>query len=144
MNLGVMFWYITGMTVWGSISDIRKKAVSISFLLIAAAGVIPIALWERNVPLSARIFGLLLGGIFYLISIVSKEAVGKGDAVMIGICGAAVGFSATCMVLCTALLLSSVVSLALLCLRKAGRKTRIPFYPFLAAGELITALMVLL
>lgn len=143
MSLGIMYWYITGMTVLGSITDIRKKTVSISFLLIVATGVIPIAIWERNVPLPARGFGLLLGAVFYLISIVTAEAVGKGDSVMIGICGAAIGFSATCMVLCVGLLFSSVVSLFLLCIKKAGRKTRIPFYPFLAIGELVTALMVL-
>ena len=144
MKLGVMYWYITGMTVWGAVSDIRRKSVSIAYLLIAGAGVIPIALWERNVPLPARVLGILLGGVFFLVSFLTKEAVGRGDAAIIAICGAAMGFSVTAMMLCIGLLFSSVVSLALLCFRKAGRKTQIPFYPFMALGELSAALLVLL
>ena len=143
VKLGVMYWYIIGMTVLGSISDIRRKSVSLLYLLIAAAGVIPIALWERNVPLPARIMGILLGAVFFLVSFLTREAVGRGDAAMIGICGAAMGFSATVMMLCIGLVFSSIVSLALLCFRKAGRKTRIPFYPFLALGELSAAFLVL-
>lgn len=144
MKLGIMFWYITGMTIWGSISDIRAKSVSILFLVIAGAGVIPIAIWERNVPLSARLFGIALGGVFLLIGFMTKEAVGKGDAAMIGICGAALGLSSAVMILCVGLMFSSIVSLLLLCLKKAGRKSRIPFFPFLAMGELTTALFALL
>lgn len=144
MNLGIMYWYIVGMTVWGSISDIRRKSVSVLFLAVCATGVIPIAFWEKNVSLSARLFGVLLGGIFLLISRLTKEAIGKGDAAMIGICGGAVGFAVTATILCAGLMLSSVFSLGLLCFRKAGRKTRIPFFPFLAAGEGVFALLVLL
>ena len=144
MRLGVMFWYITGMTIWGSVSDIRKKTVSLLFLLLTGAGVIPIAVWERNIPFAARLFGIALGGVFFLIGFLTKEAVGKGDAAMIGICGAALGLSATVMVLCIGLVFASIVSLLLLCLGKAGRKSRIPFFPFLAMGELTTALFVLL
>ncbi len=104
-----------------------------------AAGVIPIALFERNIPLMARVFGLLVGALFLLVSVLSKEAVGKGDAIMIGISGAALGFSAISVILCISFFLLSVISLGLLVIKRLGRKDRIPFFPFLAAGEYVLA-----
>lgn len=139
MKLGFMYWYIAAVTTAGSITDIRKKSVPVWFLFGMAAGVIPIALFERNIPLMARAFGFSVGALFLLVSVLSKEAVGKGDAILIGISGAALGFSAISVILCISFFLLSVISLGLLVIKRLGRKDRIPFFPFLAAGEYVLA-----
>ena len=139
MKLGLMYWYIAGITAAGSIVDIRKKSIPVRFLIGAAAGVIPIALYERNIPAVARVFGISVGVLFLAVSFLSKEAVGRGDALIIGITGGALGFSALSVILCISFFLLSLISLGLLVIKRLGRKDRIPFFPFLAAGEFVLA-----
>lgn len=143
MKLGMMYWYIVGATAVGSIADVRKKSVPVIFLIAAAAGVVFVAIIERNIPLAARILGSAVGVLFLLVSYVSKESVGRADAAMIGISGAALGFSVLSIILCISFFLLSIVSLALLVIKKYGRKDRIPFFPFLTAGELVLAAFLL-
>lgn len=143
MKLGVMYWYIFGVTSIGSIADIRSKSVPAWFLAAASAGVIPAAFADKAVPITARVFGAAVGVLFLAVGLLSKESVGRGDALMIGISGAALGFFTLSLILCVSFFLLAIVSLGLIVIRKLGRKDRIPFFPFLAAGELVVAVLLL-
>ena len=143
MKPGIMYWYILLATSALSISDIRRKSVPVWSLAFMAAGAVFLALWERNVPFAARVFGIITGLVFLLISVLSKEAFGKGDAIVIIIIGAALGFSALGTLLCIGFFFSALGALVLLVMKKRGRKDRIPFLPFLAAGEMMFAVLCL-
>ena len=144
MNPGILDWYIFGVTVAGCVPDIRRKSIHVVFFIVAVAGIPVLSFWDRSVPIEARVFGILAGLLFLGLSFLTKEAIGRGDALMIILTGAAIGFSATAAVLCLSFLLLSFTSLVLVVVKKLGRKARIPFFPFLAAGELSLALLVLI
>lgn len=143
-SLGIMYWYMLAVTIAGSITDIRKRTVHVVFFAVVAAGIAALMFWDRSIPAEARLFGILTGLLFLGLSFITKESVGRGDAVMIMLTGAALGFPATAAVLCIGFLLLSLISLVLVVVKKYGRKERIPFFPFLAAGELVLAVLVLL
>ena len=132
-RLGILYWYMLAVTITGSIIDVRKRSVHVAFFAAVAAGIAALMFWDRSIPAEARLFGILTGLLFLGLSFITKEAVGKGDAVMIMLTGAALGFSATAAVLCIGFLLLSLISLVLVVVKKYGRKERIPFFPFLAA-----------
>ena len=144
MNPGMLYWYILAVTVAGCVPDIRRKSVHVAFFIVAAAGILLLSVWDKSVPVEARAFGILTGLLFLGVSFLTKEAVGRGDAWMIVLTGAALGFSTTAAVLCLSFLLLSLVSLVLVVVKNPGRKARIPFFPFLAAGELGLAFLILL
>ncbi len=82
---------------------------------------------------------IILGGLFYLLFVVSKEQwIGGGDVKL----GAALGIIISdpllaVLTLFIACLFGSLVGLPLMLMGKAGRKTRLPFGPFLIMATLI-------
>lgn len=85
------------------------------------------------------LIGLALGfGLFYLIAVLSKGGMGGGDIKMMGMVGAFLGWKAVLLTTFIGSLTGAVVGLSLMALSKAGRKTKIPFGPYLALGSLVS------
>lgn len=82
--------------------------------------------------------GLIPGMCMLLISFASNQSVGYGDGLTILMLGLLVGFKLCVGILCLSLFLISIYSIVLLIIKKANRKTTIPYIPFLlAAGGII-------
>ncbi|MBI3592053.1 MAG: prepilin peptidase [Nitrospirae bacterium] len=85
------------------------------------------------------IAGLFLGGgLFYLIAILSRGGMGGGDIKMMAMVGAFMGWKAIFLTTFLGSLTGSLVGIFLMIFKGKGRKTKIPFGPFLALGALIT------
>ncbi len=83
--------------------------------------------------------GLSLGfGLFYLIAVLSKGGMGGGDIKMMGMVGAFLGWKGVLLTTFIGSLTGALVGLSLMALNKAGKKTKIPFGPYLAVGSLIS------
>lgn len=85
------------------------------------------------------LIGLLLGGgLFYLIAVLSRGGMGGGDIKMMAMVGAFMGWKAVLLTTFLGSLAGSAVGIFLMVAHGKGRKTKIPFGPFLALGALIT------
>lgn len=85
------------------------------------------------------ISGLFLGGgLFYLIAILSRGGMGGGDIKMMAMVGAFMGWKAVLLTTFIGSLTGSILGIFLMLFRGKGRKTKIPFGPFLALGAIIT------
>jgi leader peptidase (prepilin peptidase)/N-methyltransferase len=85
------------------------------------------------------IAGLFLGGgLFYLIAILSRGGMGGGDIKMMAMIGAFMGWKAVLLTTFLGSIFGSVVGIFLMVFKGKGRKTKIPFGPFLAIGSIIT------
>ncbi len=84
--------------------------------------------------LVSRALGLAVGLIFFILSCVTKERIGKGDAVIFCICGATMGIGSLIPIIMMSFLLSAVYSVAMLATGKLGKKSRIAFVPFIFLG----------
>lgn len=85
------------------------------------------------------ISGLFLGGgLFYLIAILSKGGMGGGDIKMMAMVGAFMGWKAVFLTTFIGSLTGSIVGIFLIAFKGRGRKTKIPFGPFLAFSSIIT------
>ena len=80
--------------------------------------------------------GVAFGGSLLFLSWITREAMGYGDALVVMACGAALGFAEAFSLFFLALFFSAFWSGILLIFRKAGRKERFPFVPFLLAGQI--------
>ena len=91
-------------------------------------------------PPPEALIGCLAGaGFVYLIAlyceiILGREAMGLGDVNLVAMLGAFLGWRALVVAFFLATVTGSVVSLALIALRRRDRKEPIPFGPFLALG----------
>jgi leader peptidase (prepilin peptidase)/N-methyltransferase len=85
--------------------------------------------------------GLLAGGIlFYAIAMVSRGGMGGGDIKMMAMIGAWMGWKSILLTTFAGSLSGSVIGVFLMIFKGKGRKTKIPFGPFLAAGAIISLL----
>ena len=83
--------------------------------------------------------GLASGGIlFFVIAVLSKGGMGGGDIKMMAMIGAFSGWKSVLLTTFAGSLLGSVVGISLMVFKGKGRKTKIPFGPFLAIGAIIS------
>jgi leader peptidase (prepilin peptidase)/N-methyltransferase len=78
------------------------------------------------------------GGVFYLIVILSRGGMGGGDVKMMAMVGAFTGWKGVFLTTLVGSLTGALVGIALMVFSGAGRKTKVPFGPFLALGTLMT------
>ena len=91
------------------------------------------------VGITNSLIGLLTGGgLFYLIAILSRGGMGGGDIKMMAMVGAFIGWKAVLLTTFIGSLTGSVIGIFLMVFKGKGRKTKIPFGPFLACGSVVT------
>lgn len=134
-------WFMLAESVWLLLlcaMDIRRRKVPA--WLLAAGGILAAAAavsqWSGAIDLCKEI---LPGTLLLSIAFVTKQA-GYGDGIVLLCLGVLSGGGKSLLIFGIGLFLAAVFSLAVLVLRKAGRDTRIPFLPFLAAAWAVTML----
>jgi leader peptidase (prepilin peptidase)/N-methyltransferase len=94
---------------------------------------------DSSLGLREGIIGAVSGGaIFYLIAVVSRGGMGGGDIKMMAMVGSFSGWKSVLLTTFAGSLFGSVVGLFLIAFKGKGRKTKVPFGPFLAFGALLT------
>lgn len=120
-----------------SYTDIRKKVVYVKvivpFLLIG----ILLCISPLGNGIHNALYGTVVGFAILILSFATNGAVGEGDGLVLMITGFYLGFLNNIRLLCMALFLSAIVSVAAVILGKWGKKTELPFMPFLLISFLI-------
>lgn len=119
------------------IQDIRSKYIHVNVFVLAIVFAIAFNA-SRPFVFRSLFFGLLPGLILIIISFTTKEAVGYGDGMMFLYIGSVLGIDRTALIFILSFFASSLVSLILLILKKAGRKEKIPFIPFILFGVCVS------
>lgn len=78
------------------------------------------------------------GGLFFLIAVLSRGGMGGGDVKFMAMTGAWMGWKAVLLTTLIGSLAGSLIGIFLMVAKGKGRKTKIPFGPFLAMGALVT------
>ena len=81
------------------------------------------------------------GGLFLLVYIISHKGLGGGDVKFIAAAGLYLGFNGVIQTILFGTVLAALTGLALILLKKIGRKDSIPLAPFLFAGILATVFL---
>ena len=137
MIQNILKWGGVLLLLIAAIHDIRRRTVP--RWTLAAAGALSAAavtagLLSGSTSPVYLAFALLPGILLLSLSFLSGEGIGYGDGLM-GLCiGPVFGAEAMAAGICMAFFLSALLSVVLLVLRRADRKTRLPFIPFLAAA----------
>ncbi len=91
----------------------------------------------RTILLFSALGGGIWGGIFVIIALLTKTALGMGDAKMFFVIGLIYGLNNTYAILLISLLIMAVISIVLLILKKVDRKTAVPMAPFVLIGFIL-------
>lgn len=126
--------------LWLALLDKKHLEIKKSVLFVAAA-VLLAAGSAGDAMLPSRLGGGALGVLLLFFCRFSKEAMGMADGILILVCGVAFGLYETAALCFFAALYAGIFSAVLLITHKAGRKSRIPFLPFLLLGYVTMALI---
>lgn len=135
--MNIMFFekiILFGILAFFSLKDLKTRLVPLSGVIAAAAAGSLLYVWLQPFSVQSLFAGLSLGGWFYLLSLVTKESIGKGDALLILISSLFLGFRLELVLVCVSLFLAGIAAVMFLICKK-GKDFRIPFAPFLFAAD---------
>ena len=142
-NIGQVISYssVIILLIAAAAIDVQQKIIPNVLVVSGSLVGIIIAFINTNMTLiNALMTVFLIGGLLWIVSILSKGAIGMGDVKLVACIGIFLGLQKTLTVLCVALLLSGIVAVVLIVLRYANGKKEIPFAPFVLAAAMITIL----
>lgn len=137
--------------VWLLVIDARSHRLPNRIVLPALAGVIVLvcaeALWLQDAArlLRSMLGMLLLGGFYLLLRLASRRGIGGGDVKLAALIGAVLGWHGWTQLAVgavAAFVLASGFALVLMALRRADRKTRIAFGPWMILGAALAIALV--
>ena len=126
------------------ISDLRSRQLNVLPVIIASIVLACVQLFCKEMTLKGVLLGVIPGAVTWLFSRWSQGAIGEGDAFVIGGLGMIMGWRSVCMVFLIACIMCAGIGIRMLLVRKADRKTELPFIPFLAAAFLMSSYSYLL
>ncbi|NLZ81062.1 MAG: hypothetical protein GX913_04580 [Clostridiales bacterium] len=119
------------LLLWCSIEDIKAMNVPlIGIGLFTVVGIL-LSIFYPMFSMIEILGGVLIGLVLLFISWISKDAIGKGDGLLIATCGLYLGFWGNMVLLSYGLLLAGITSGILLIAKQLRRKQKVPFVPFL-------------
>lgn len=127
---------LLGSLVVLSLMDLRTRKIPLIPVLVLGIICLIYRIWS-GVSLGEVAAGIIPGGVLLSVSAVTEESIGYGDGLVLVVFGLLCGVAKTVAVLGMALVLAALVSMVLLVLKRAGRKTELPFLPCLCSGYLL-------
>lgn len=117
--------------------ELTLPAAGVAAVLLGIAVLLP---EHGGSWLSALLGGAALGGFYFLLFLINPSGMGFGDVKLALSLGVALGWYGWAVVFAggfAGFLFGALYGLALMIMRRAGRKTGIPFGPFMIAGALL-------
>lgn len=127
MGIEIITICFLGMNAW---HDYKKKEIYLWSVGIYALFGIGWSIWQKN-DWREYVLALVIGGILTMLSAGTKGALGMGDVWVILVLGMTMENNKYLLTILMALLEGAFFSAILVVLKKVGRKTEIPFIPFL-------------
>jgi leader peptidase (prepilin peptidase)/N-methyltransferase len=124
-----------------AVKDFRKKEVNIPVLGILVAAAMVMIFLGKDISVLNVITGLAEGLLLILVSVMTKGQIGMGDGILLAACGLMLGGKDNMVMFFFACLSSAIVSVLIMIIKKADKKTTIPFVPFMIPGFLIMVLL---
>jgi len=139
----VIFGYIA------AILDMKAKKIPNSLVMsmiavwiIVMVPALFLAIDAAIIALKDSVLGFALGGgLFLVVYFVSRRGLGGGDVKFMAGAGLYLGMGGVIPTIFCGTLIAALTGLALILLKKIGRKDKIPLVPFLYVGILITVFL---
>ena len=120
-----------------SLRDVRERSLRMGAILGSAALGIWLHLCYGRISLWDMVGGMGVGIVLYLCAYASGEKIGKGDALLVMVCGIFLGLWQTLLLLWLAFFFAGAFGFAFMKLRHVGRNYELPFVPFLLLGYVL-------
>ena len=127
-----------------AVLDIRKRKLPVIWLMVLMTAAFVTNLVLKRVSLWELIAGILYGGLFMLVSVLTKGSIGFGDGIMIAAAGALTGVLFVMSASIFGFLSAGIFGLVYIKVKKMDRKTKLPFAPFFTGACLLLEVLEML
>ncbi len=117
-----------------TITDIRKKEIPVAVVALSGLALLFYVIFGEKKQWMDILYSLMPGMLLLMLSYCTRESIGYGDGLVVLVIGICMGMGICIAAVTAGLIISAICAAALLALRKAGGKSRIPFVPFLSVG----------
>ena len=117
-----------------TLTDIKTKRVNGYICLVSIFAALAIRVNIVNEMDIVLLIDMVPGILMYIISKLTNEKIGSGDALICLFIGAVVGVREVLLVISYAIVLAGIISFVLLIAKRVTKDTEIPFIPFLSIG----------
>lgn len=124
-----------------TVTDIKGKYIYTWICGISSAAAIIVHAVLRDVPTRNVGLGILIGSIAFIISIITKEKIGRGDAWIIMTIGALEGGMFLIPVLIWTFILFNIYAISGICLKYFNLKSKLPLAPFALLANVLAAVL---
>ena len=124
--------------------DLESKYIYSSttiFGVVLGSIYIVIGLYTKDTTLINNILGGAIGYLIIYLIVVITKGMGQGDAEIAGICGLFIGIKGILVALFIAVVLGGIVGAIILLLKLKDKKSEIAFGPYIAIGSIIYILI---
>lgn len=123
---------LLGGNAW---KDLRKHRISILLTAGIFFAAVILRIWRGEYTALAA--GILPGVLLLGLSWITKESLGYGDGLVQSVLGALLGWKKALEILLGAFFLAAIFSAAALAAHRLGRKSELPFLPFILSAYLV-------
>lgn len=131
-------WLVLMFLFVGMLWDIKKKAVPKMYLVVWAVGAMTYLVLE--IASKQNIFSIFLalipGVVVLFLSVITGEQIGIGDGLILLCIGCFQGVKDVLCMMFFSFVILTVFLMLLLVMGRIGRKSRVPFVPFMFMGQL--------
>lgn len=126
---------VTAILLCVTLVDLRVRRIPNELALALIVWAVVQVLWLGQPTWGAAALGLLAaGGLFFLLALIGRGALGMGDVKLEAAAGALLGYPAVLAALFLGVLAGGVAAAFLLLTHRAGRKDAFAYGPYLALG----------
>ncbi len=141
IQLLAIMWLYVAFLLTVLVIDLEHRRVLNIMLGPAALVVLALSLLpETPTPLNALLGGSVGLGLFFLLAVIRRGALGFGDVKLAGVIGLMTGYPQVINALFLGILFGGVAALYFLLSRRATLKSYIPYAPYLAVGAIVVVL----
>ncbi len=135
---------VTALLLCVTLVDLRVRRIPNELVLALLAWAVVQILWLGQPGWGAAALGLLVaGGLFFLLALIGRGALGLGDVKLEAAIGALLGYPVVLAAIFTGVLAGGLAAAFLLLTKRAGRKDPIAYGPYLALGAWLVTTRVL-
>ncbi len=120
-----------------SLRDVRCRTLRTGGILAFAVLGIWLHLYLGRLELLDMLGGMAVGLVLYACAAMSGEKIGKGDAMLVMVCGIFLGFWETILLLWVAFFFAGAFGFLVMKIRHVGGSYELPFVPFLLVGYVL-------
>lgn len=122
----IIFLYLSFSTY----TDIKTNMISIKVSSFSLVAILLSLLLCNRLQLLDILYSIIPCLIIFALSYLTRESIGYGDALLIGVIGIGLGFNKI-LLICTLAFILSAISAVFLIIKKKSGKATLPFVPFI-------------